>query len=70
MAFRRLLETWDVPPARALYAGDDVTDECVFDGIPEVVGVKVGDGATAAEYRAGSPGELVQFLRVLARLES
>lgn len=67
MAFRRLLETWGVPPACALYAGDDVTDECVFEGIPEAVGVKVGDGATAAGYRASSPAEVVDFLRILAR---
>jgi trehalose 6-phosphate phosphatase len=67
-AFRRLLEVWDVPSRRALYAGDDVTDECVFEGVPEAIGVRVGEGATAAAYRADSPAEVLDLLRDLARL--
>jgi trehalose-phosphatase len=67
-AFRRLLEVWEVPPRRALYAGDDVTDECVFEGVPEAVGVRVGGGATAAAFRAESPAEVLDLLRDLARL--
>jgi trehalose 6-phosphate phosphatase len=65
-AFRRILEGWDVPPDRALYAGDDVTDECVFAGVPEAVGIKVGEGPTGAAYRAASPSDVVALLRELA----
>ncbi|WP_161973158.1 trehalose-phosphatase [Halostella litorea] len=36
----------------AVYVGDDTTDEAAFRALPEGgVGVKVGDGETAADYR-------------------
>ena len=36
----------------AVYVGDDTTDEAAFRALPDGgVGVKVGDGATAADYR-------------------
>jgi trehalose 6-phosphate phosphatase len=50
-----------------LYAGDDVTDEHAFAVLsPSDVGIKVGSGASLAEYRVGSPDELVEVLVVLA----
>ena len=45
-----------------------MTDECVFEGVPEAVGVRVGEGATAATFRAESPAEVLDLLRDLARL--
>jgi len=50
-----------------LYVGDDVTDETAFARLrPGDVGVKVGDGETAAEYRVPDPqavSDLLQDLR-------
>jgi trehalose 6-phosphate phosphatase len=49
-----------------LYSGDDVTDEDAF-GVLGVgdVGIKVGDGATAAGYRVADPAELATVLAAL-----
>jgi trehalose 6-phosphate phosphatase len=50
-----------------LYAGDDVTDEHAFAVLrPGDVGIKVGAGPSAAEFRVGAPDELVGALAVLA----
>ncbi|MBW0103600.1 trehalose-phosphatase [Pseudonocardia sp. KRD291] len=51
-----------------LFAGDDVTDESVFVRLsgPDV-GVKVGDGDTAATHRVASPEELADALTHLVR---
>lgn len=52
----------------AIYLGDDVTDEDVFRTLAEPdVGVKVGNGDTAAAYRVHDPGEVADALTVLDR---
>ncbi|MEH3077911.1 MAG: trehalose-phosphatase [Quadrisphaera sp.] len=51
-----------------LYAGDDVTDEDAFgvlDPAAGDVGVKVGDGETAAEFRVGTPEDVSALLQHL-----
>ena len=49
-----------------LYVGDDVTDETVLSSLgPGDVGVKVGEGETAATYRVESPEAVRELLRVL-----
>lgn len=48
------------------YVGDDVTDETVFDILEDQdLGIKVGDGDTAAAYRVQSPEDVA---RILSRL--
>lgn len=51
-----------------LYAGDDVTDETAFVRLRAGdVGIKVGDGATAAGYRVADPPAMAELLgRLLA----
>lgn len=50
-----------------LYAGDDVTDEHAFAALrPGDVGIKVGPGRSAAEYRVATPADLVSALSGLA----
>jgi trehalose 6-phosphate phosphatase len=52
--------------AAVLFAGDDVTDESVFTRLrPGDVGVKVGDGETAAAHRVPDPPALVALLEEL-----
>jgi trehalose 6-phosphate phosphatase len=49
-----------------LYLGDDVTDEDVFEGLsPEDVGVKVGEGETAAQYRVEGVDDVRRILHTL-----
>jgi trehalose 6-phosphate phosphatase len=53
------------------YFGDDVTDEHVFALLgPEDVGVKVGQGDTAAAWRVDGPPEVAQALALLADLRA
>jgi trehalose-phosphatase len=50
-----------------LYAGDDVTDETVFATLGrDDIGIKVGDGASAAKLRASDPADVARFLQMLA----
>lgn len=54
-----------------LFIGDDTTDETVFESLrPEDVGVKVGEGPTAATCRISDPGAVVQFLEDLVSARS
>jgi len=49
-----------------LYVGDDVTDETAFALLrPGDVGVKVGDGDTAATHRVPGPPDVATLLEVL-----
>ena len=49
-----------------LFAGDDVTDEHAFAALrPGDLGIKVGPGVTAAEFRIGGPDELPHVLELL-----
>lgn len=61
----------DVGADAVLYVGDDVTDEHAF-GVLEPgagdVGVKVGDGDTAAAYRVADPEQVAELLVELAAL--
>ncbi|MBI1378712.1 MAG: trehalose-phosphatase [Frankiales bacterium] len=51
---------------RVLYLGDDVTDETVFGALgPDDVGVKVGDGPSAASHRVAGPEDVVRLLQRL-----
>ena len=49
------------------YAGDDVTDEDAFAVLsPDDVGLKIGPGASGAQYRVRGPEEVAQVLALLA----
>jgi trehalose 6-phosphate phosphatase len=66
-AVRRLLA--ELGCRRALFVGDDVTDEDVF-ALPRrlVLSVHVGDGPTRAEYRVAGRREVDQLLGLLLEL--
>jgi trehalose 6-phosphate phosphatase len=54
-----------------LFAGDDVTDEDALASLgPADLGVRVGQGQTAASVRVGSIQELAAALSLLARMRA
>jgi trehalose 6-phosphate phosphatase len=54
-----------------LFAGDDATDEDGFAALrPGDVGIKVGEGATAAEFRVADPAATAAALAALAAARS
>ncbi|SNS80777.1 trehalose 6-phosphatase [Geodermatophilus saharensis] len=66
-AVTRLRE--DLGAAAVVYLGDDVTDEDAFRRLGSAdLGVKVGDGETAAGHRVADPAAAVDVLRLLADL--
>jgi trehalose 6-phosphate phosphatase len=53
--------------AGVLFVGDDITDETVFVRLaPPDVGVRVGAGQTAAQFRVDGPNEVADVLSCLA----
>ena len=51
------------------YAGDDVTDEDAFVALdPDDLGVKSGEGPTAADHRVTGPAQIASVLSLLATL--
>ena len=66
-ALRRLRA--ELGPAAVMYLGDDVTDEDAFRTLADGdLGVKIGDGETAATLRIPDPAAAVALLRRLADL--
>ena len=65
VALRRLAD--EVGAAAIVYLGDDVTDEAAFAVLgPDDVGIKVGDGPTAASYRVADSAAVLVVLTHLA----
>ena len=57
--------------AAVVYLGDDLTDEDVFRALgPDDVGIKVGEGETAAGYRVAGPGAVCDVLLLAGDLLS
>jgi trehalose 6-phosphate phosphatase len=57
----------DLGCQRVVFAGDDTTDETVFERLqPGDVGIKVGPGPTAAAHRVESPAAVIAVLEHLA----
>lgn len=58
-------------PDAVLFAGDDVTDETAFARLrPGDLGVKVGEGETAAEFRVPEPADVGVLLELLLAARS
>jgi len=58
-------------PTVTVYVGDDVTDEAAFEALgPEDVGIRVGDGPSAARHSIEIQEEVAPLLRRLHRLRS
>lgn len=59
----------DIDAERVVFLGDDVTDEDGFRVLTnEDIGIKVGPGPSAAEYRVATTGEALAILRELLQL--
>ena len=57
-----------VGASMTLFIGDDVTDESVFTSLSDPdVGVKVGDGPTAAPWRVNAPQDVADLLIELSK---
>jgi len=73
LVMRRLCEEkalFGEPYAAVLAAGDDVSDETMFEAAPhDFLTIKVGKGVTLARFRVESPAELRDFLQQLLFLE-
>ncbi len=65
---RQLLDSMP-PDTLAVYAGDDVADEAVFEAIPDGLTVCVGEQRTAANYFVRSPNEIWELLRRIEVLD-
>ena len=63
-AVRAFLEEPPFRQRRPWYFGDDVTDEAAFQAVQDLggVGVKIGDGETAAMHRLSGPGAMQAWL--------
>lgn len=57
------------PHRLPVFVGDDITDEDGFAAVARLggVGIKVGNGETAAAHRVRSPADVVELLREWAR---
>lgn len=64
-AVRRISD--EHPDRTPIYLGDDVTDEDAFEALQtlgrEAVTVKVGEGATQADYRLQDPDAVMEYLQ-------
>jgi trehalose 6-phosphate synthase/phosphatase len=62
LAARNILKVH--PCSCVIVAGDDATDESLFDPplAPQALSVKVGDGPTSARYRVATPSQLRRLL--------
>ncbi|MCS3428854.1 bifunctional alpha,alpha-trehalose-phosphate synthase (UDP-forming)/trehalose-phosphatase [Leucobacter aridicollis] len=69
VTLRRIMERF--PDAATVFLGDDVTDETAFAVLRQGdLGIKVGDGATRARERVGTPESAAAVLALLAELRT
>jgi trehalose 6-phosphate phosphatase len=65
-AVRRILRGSGVPAPLVICAGDDRTDEDLFDAVPRAVSIRVGErNRSKARYYAHDPAALCDFLELL-----
>lgn len=69
VSLRELQSELDLPVV--IYLGDDVTDETVFTGLTTTdIGIKVGEGQTAARFRVWNVTEVSLLLAYIADMVS